>query len=73
MFGGLVSTDDKDLYDILVSIRAHGWGRDLDIDKQIELQEKTLHITQLREMNIIRKDMTAQNLEIIKQIIIYFF
>ena len=37
--GGIVSTDDKDLYDILVSIRAHGWGRDLDIDKQIELQQ----------------------------------
>ena len=37
--GCIVSTDDKDLYDILVSIRAHGWGRDLDIDKQIELQQ----------------------------------
>ena len=37
--GGFVSTDDKDLYDILVSIRAHGWDRDLDIEKQIELQQ----------------------------------
>ena len=37
--GGFVSTDDKDLYDILVSIRAHGWGRDLDVEKQIELQQ----------------------------------
>jgi len=37
--GGFVSTDDKDLYDILVSIRAHGWGRDLDIEKQMELQQ----------------------------------
>ena len=37
--GGFVSTDDKDLYDILVSIRAHGWDRDLDVEKQIELQQ----------------------------------
>tara|TARA_B100001094_G_scaffold318983_1_gene363218 strand:- start:9571 stop:10731 length:1161 start_codon:yes stop_codon:yes gene_type:complete len=37
--GGFVSTDDKDLYDILVSIRAHGWDRDLDTEKQIELQQ----------------------------------
>ena len=36
--GGFVSTDDKDLYDILISIRAHGWDRDLDTEKQIELQ-----------------------------------
>jgi len=37
--GGFVSTDDKDLYDILISIRAHGWDRDLDTEKQIELQQ----------------------------------
>ena len=37
--GGFISTDDKDLYDILVSIRAHGWDRDLDVEKQIELQQ----------------------------------
>tara|TARA_R110001592_G_scaffold169364_2_gene405873 strand:- start:326 stop:1480 length:1155 start_codon:yes stop_codon:yes gene_type:complete len=37
--GGFVSTDDKDLYDLLVSIRAHGWDRDLDTEKQIELQQ----------------------------------
>lgn len=37
--GGFISTDDKDLYDILVSIRAHGWDRDLDTEKQIELQQ----------------------------------
>ena len=24
--GGVITTDDKDLYDILVSIRSHGWG-----------------------------------------------
>ena len=37
--GGFISTDNKDLYDILVSIRAHGWDRDLDTEKQIELQQ----------------------------------
>ncbi len=37
--GGFISTDDKDLYDILISIRAHGWDRDLDTEKQIELQQ----------------------------------
>ncbi len=37
--GGFISTDDKDLYDILISIRSHGWDRDLDIEKQIELQQ----------------------------------
>lgn len=28
--GGMVTTDDFDLYNILKSIRAHGWNRDLD-------------------------------------------
>ncbi len=37
--GGFISTDDKDLYDILLAIRAHGWDRDLDVEKQIELQQ----------------------------------
>ena len=38
--GGFISTDDKDLYDILLAIRAHGWDRDLDVEKQIELQQE---------------------------------
>ena len=37
--GGFISTEDKDLYDILLAIRAHGWDRDLDVEKQIELQQ----------------------------------
>lgn len=28
--GGMVTTDDEELYNILKSIRAHGWNRDLD-------------------------------------------
>ena len=38
--GGFVSTNDKDLYDLLVSIRSHGWDRDLDTNKQIQLQQE---------------------------------
>ncbi len=28
--GGLISTDDKKLYDTLLMLRSHGWGKDLD-------------------------------------------
>lgn len=37
--GGFISTDDKDLYNILLAIRAHGWDRDLNAKKQLELQK----------------------------------
>jgi CDP-6-deoxy-D-xylo-4-hexulose-3-dehydrase len=32
--GGMVSTDNEDLYHILLSIRSHGWDRDLPKEKQ---------------------------------------
>jgi CDP-6-deoxy-D-xylo-4-hexulose-3-dehydrase len=38
--GGMISTDDEDLYHILLSIRSHGWDRDLPQKKQEELREK---------------------------------
>ena len=38
--GGMVSTDDEDLYHILLSIRSHGWDRDLPEEKQKFLREK---------------------------------
>jgi CDP-6-deoxy-D-xylo-4-hexulose-3-dehydrase len=38
--GGMVSTDDEDLYHILLSIRSHGWDRDLPTKKQEDLREK---------------------------------
>ena len=38
--GGMISTDDESLYHILLSIRSHGWDRDLPKSKQIELREK---------------------------------
>lgn len=38
--GGMISTDDIDLYHILLSIRSHGWDRDLPKEKQDYLREK---------------------------------
>tara|TARA_R110000851_G_scaffold191527_1_gene342146 strand:- start:706 stop:1881 length:1176 start_codon:yes stop_codon:yes gene_type:complete len=38
--GGVVSTDDKDLINILKSIRSHGWDRDMDSDQQTKLRNK---------------------------------
>lgn len=38
--GGLVSTDDKELYQMLVMVRAHGWSRNLDDERKNELREK---------------------------------
>jgi CDP-6-deoxy-D-xylo-4-hexulose-3-dehydrase len=38
--GGLISTDDDEIYNILVSLRSHGWDRDLDDKTQKDLREK---------------------------------
>jgi CDP-6-deoxy-D-xylo-4-hexulose-3-dehydrase len=38
--GGMISTDDEELYHILLSIRSHGWDRDLPEKKQTELRQK---------------------------------
>jgi CDP-6-deoxy-D-xylo-4-hexulose-3-dehydrase len=37
--GGMISTDDEDLYKILLSIRAHGWDRDLDLKSQSQIRK----------------------------------
>lgn len=37
--GGMVCTDDYELYNILKSIRAHGWNRDLDEPFKSKLKE----------------------------------
>tara|TARA_B100001173_G_C15977965_1_gene543104 strand:+ start:110 stop:1264 length:1155 start_codon:yes stop_codon:yes gene_type:complete len=37
--GGFVSTDDKNLYELLVSMRSHGWDRDLSAKTQNQLQK----------------------------------
>ena len=36
MEGGMILTDDKNLYELCVSLRAHGWIRDLPDDNSIE-------------------------------------
>ena len=38
--GGIISTDDTDFYELLVSLRSHGWDRDLSKETQIKLQEE---------------------------------
>lgn len=38
--GGFISTDDYELYNMLKSIRSHGWSRDLDEVSRINLQLK---------------------------------
>lgn len=38
--GGMISTDNEELYHILLSIRSHGWDRDLPKSKQKDLRKK---------------------------------
>jgi CDP-6-deoxy-D-xylo-4-hexulose-3-dehydrase len=38
--GGMVSTNDEDIYHILLSIRSHGWDRDLPQEKINYLRKK---------------------------------
>jgi len=38
--GGLISTDDFELYELLLSIRSHGWDRDLSEKTQVKLQKE---------------------------------
>lgn len=38
--GGFICTDDFELYEILKSIRSHGWSRDLSVDTKKQLQKE---------------------------------
>jgi CDP-6-deoxy-D-xylo-4-hexulose-3-dehydrase len=38
--GGFVCTDDYDFYNLIKSIRSHGWSRDLDKTEQTRLKQK---------------------------------
>ena len=38
--GGMLTLDDKKLYNILLSIRSHGWGRDLEKKERNRLEKK---------------------------------
>ena len=37
--GGMICTDDDEMYNILKSIRAHGWNRDLDLDFKLKMKD----------------------------------
>jgi len=38
--GGMVCTNDKDVYDLIKMLRSHGWDRDLDEEAQRKLRDK---------------------------------
>ena len=38
--GGMVNTDSKELYDLMMMLRSHGWGKDLDQETYDGLIEK---------------------------------
>ncbi len=38
--GGMVVTEDEELYNIMLSIRSHGWSRDLEKKYAVKLKEK---------------------------------
>jgi len=38
--GGFVCTDDEELYELLVSLRSHGWARESSIETQFKLQQE---------------------------------
>lgn len=38
--GGMISTNDKKIYDLLKMVRSHGWDRELDSSKQKRLRKK---------------------------------
>jgi CDP-6-deoxy-D-xylo-4-hexulose-3-dehydrase len=47
--GGIVVTDDEDLYNIMLSIRSHGWGR--DIPPEVHHQwKKDYNIDEVRDL-----------------------
>ena len=38
--GGLINTDDKEIYNILLALRSHGWDRDLSTEDAKELSDE---------------------------------
>jgi CDP-6-deoxy-D-xylo-4-hexulose-3-dehydrase len=38
--GGVICTDDEEVRDLLVQLRAHGWGKDLPPDKETRMAEE---------------------------------
>jgi len=38
--GGMITTNDSDMYNLLLQLRSHGWDRDLSPQRQSELREE---------------------------------
>jgi dTDP-4-amino-4,6-dideoxygalactose transaminase len=38
--GGIISTNDDEIYNTLLQLRSHGWDRDLSLEKQQELRKE---------------------------------
>lgn len=38
--GGMAVTDDQELYELMLSVRSHGWSRDLSPSRRFELQSE---------------------------------
>jgi CDP-6-deoxy-D-xylo-4-hexulose-3-dehydrase len=38
--GGFINTNDKEIYDVLLSCRSHGWDRDIDSETQLLWRKK---------------------------------
>ena len=38
--GGFVCTDSKEMYELLVSLRSHGWARESSVETQFKLQQE---------------------------------
>jgi CDP-4-dehydro-6-deoxyglucose reductase, E1 len=38
--GGMVFTNDRNLYNVLLSLRSHGWNRDWDKEDKVQIEQK---------------------------------
>lgn len=38
--GGMITTDDEDLYNLVKMLRSHGWDRDIDVARKHQLQSQ---------------------------------
>jgi CDP-6-deoxy-D-xylo-4-hexulose-3-dehydrase len=47
--GGMICTNDEDMYRLLISLRSHGWDRDLDREYQKKLRQEN-NVTDFRAL-----------------------
>jgi len=47
--GGMICTNDEEIYRLLISLRSHGWDRDLDVDYQKKIR-KEHNVTDFRAL-----------------------